>query len=67
MEFLPLKFDPENLIFMIDTCMTFGTVHKKLAKVNQKLGWRKRVSKSQGQLDTKQILDSSAWGQEKSF
>ena len=67
MEFLPLKFDSENLIFMIDTFMTLGTVHKKLAKVNQKLGWRKRVSKSQYQLDTKKILDSSKWRHEKTF
>ena len=52
---------------MIDTYMTLGTVHKKFAKVNQKLGWRKRVSKGQCQLDAKQILDSSAWRQEKSF
>ena len=54
-----------KLIFKIDTFMTLGNIHKKLAKVNQKLGWREGFTKSRCQLDTKKILESSPWRHEK--
>ena len=42
-------------MFKIDTFMTLGTVHKKLAKVDQKLEWGEGVSKSRYELDTKKF------------